>query len=707
MKTHALPSLMLLASLILPSACTNPPNPDEPTSARSDGRLQPATEASLTRWFQRAQSANRITTELSSDGNLASGDASQSSATPAAGAFSSTTLQETGVDEADQIKTDGQYLYALYRQASDTVFPADTAPSKPAIDHPRQTEQGIRIMQTLDGSPALREASRITLPDTAGIPRGLYLTTDNQTLIALSSGNDHFQPDWFFSGGFAQQATRIYWIDVSNPAVAAITHQLDFEGALVASRKIKDTLYLVLRHYPRIATNAGDTGKPGAAPLEASGLLPRATLDDQPSQPAVSAEHCYIQPDNPTPGADIITLIAINLKTETPAFNSLCYVGASEALYASTRALYLATTRWQYRIEGDIAFYDPRTTTDIHKFALDGTQLNYRGSAEIVGHLGYQQDRKSFRMSESADGRYFRILTYNEQRPWLQTEASPGQAAGTAGTSPQEKTDSSPVMLSILEEAPDRAALKIVSQLPNNRRPTPIGAPGEQLYASRFIGDRAYLVTFRTTDPLYILDLADPADPFVAGALKVDGYSDFLFSVNPNLILGLGKDAVFDPDNLSSFRGGAWYQGLKLSLIDISDPSRPRETDKVILGKRGSESEALHDHHALTRLREAASGITRIALPVELHDTPISATNGPSTYYGYTQSGLYRFEIDPTAQTIRQLPSLISHRHEQNKLPPISSGNRSVLIGDNIHFLQNGKFWSQDWAGQTGAIGPQ
>jgi uncharacterized secreted protein with C-terminal beta-propeller domain len=110
-----------------------------------------------------------------------------------------------------------------------------------------------------------------------------------------------------------------------------------------------------------------------------------------------------------------------------------------------------------------------------------------------------------------------------------------------------------------------------VGELPNAARPQPLGKPGEHLYASRFIGARGYLVTYRLTDPLYVLDLSDPGDPKMAGELHVEGYSDYLFPVSDTLLLGVGKDAVVD--------GGAgdgrfaWYQGVKVSLIDVSEPA--------------------------------------------------------------------------------------------------------------------------------------
>jgi uncharacterized secreted protein with C-terminal beta-propeller domain len=85
----------------------------------------------------------------------------------------------------------------------------------------------------------------------------------------------------------------------------------------------------------------------------------------------------------------------------------------------------------------------------------------------------------------------------------------------------------SPGRLSILRE--QGGQLTLVGSLPNARRPASLGKPGENLYASRFLGGRGYLVTYRLIDPLYVLDLSDPIDPKVAGELEVSGYSDYLF----------------------------------------------------------------------------------------------------------------------------------------------------------------------------------
>ena len=153
----------------------------------------------------------------------------------------------------------------------------------------------------------------------------------------------------------------------------------------------------------------------------------------------------------------------------------------------------------------------------------------------------------------------------------------------------------SPGRLTILKES--AGALAVVGELPNAARPEPLGKPGEQLYASRFIGNRGYLVTYRLTDPLYVLDLSDPADPKVAGELEVDGYSDYLFPLSENLLLGVGKDAI--SDGASGDGRFAWYQGVKVSLIDVSDPARPREAARSIIGRRGTDATVLRDHHGI------------------------------------------------------------------------------------------------------------
>ncbi|MCP4692304.1 MAG: hypothetical protein GY859_29940, partial [Desulfobacterales bacterium] len=176
--------------------------------------------------------------------------------------------------------------------------------------------------------------------------------------------------------------------------------------------------------------------------------------------------------------------------------------------------------------------------TDLHKFNLTENGPVYRGSGSAPGNLGWEEDKKPFRMSH-----------YNGV---MRVATSLGDDwSGTSTT-----------RLTLLRENPAATGdvLEEISHIDG------IGEAGERLYAVRFLGARAYMVTFRVTDPVYVFDLSDPENPLQKGELHIDGYSDYLHPIGETLLLGIGKDAVPD-DGSNDFGGrGAWYQGVKLSL---------------------------------------------------------------------------------------------------------------------------------------------
>jgi len=490
------------------------------------------------------------------------------------------------------------------------------------------------------------------------------------------------------------------FVDVTDPSAASITTKLSFEGQLIDSRRNGNTLYLVLRNYPNYQYVDDET----LATSTNTDFLPRYSVGDSSSQLLTPPEDCFVEEDQQGT-ADIITLVAVNLTSTTPQIKSHCYVGSAEAIYASPNALYLATTRWNYQAINGFAQYDNEITTDIHKFAYDGLNFEYRGSGEVDGHLGFRQGSKSFRFSEY-DG-LLRVVTFDEdQWNFLPILVAPAIDESTdESTTPVERK--SPVVVSILKDDPSSRSLKLVSKLPNATRPAAIGLPGEQLYASRFIGNRAYLITFRVIDPLYVIDLSDPEDPLIAGELKIEGYSEYLHPISENLLLGVGKDAV--PDTSGSIVNdgrGAWYQGVKLSLLDITDPANPTEADKMIIGKRGTDATALYTHHGLTGLK--VDDRYRVAIPMRLHDqlNQSVASIGPSTFYDYTQTGLYRFEIDINNQTIEQKNTLVVADSSDQSSRNIYD-DRSVIINNDVLYMHNGDLWKQDWQGNNTVVGPK
>jgi uncharacterized secreted protein with C-terminal beta-propeller domain len=105
-------------------------------------------------------------------------------------------------------------------------------------------------------------------------------------------------------------------------------------------------------------------------------------------------------------------------------------------------------------------------------------------------------------------------------------------------------------------------------------------APGERIYAARLVGNVMYLITFRQVDPLYAVDLADPARPRVLGYLKTPGFSEYLHPVGPGLLLGVGLHE----------------RGVKIALFDVSNPAAPHETSNITLAN--AYSPVFQDHHA-------------------------------------------------------------------------------------------------------------
>jgi hypothetical protein len=267
--------------------------------------------------------------------------------------------------------------------------------------------------------------------------------------------------------------------------------------------------------------------------------------------------------------------------------------------------------------------------------------------------------------------------------------------------------------LSVLEES-DRAQglLRTASVLPNSTRPQAIGKPGEMLYGTRFVGDRLYAVTFLTIDPLYVIDLSDPADPRIAGEVDLPGFSDYLHPLPGGLLLGFGQDAieVMTPSGFPF----AWFQGLKLSLFDVSNPAQPRVLQELAFGRRGSESALLGHHHGFSILHGNDSRPTRFAIPMALHGADMPAIPGapPSQSYPWTLSGLFRFEIDGQGEDARivELGPLITRRAALGHTSGWQDGSRrkgrSLLFDAGSLYLDGDRFWGADWSAPPNVRGP-
>jgi len=229
-------------------------------------------------------------------------------------------------------------------------------------------------------------------------------------------------------------------------------------------------------------------------------------------------------------------------------------------------------------------------------------------------------------------------------------------------------------------------SLSKVATLPNSARPAAIGKSGEQVFAVRFVGDRGYIVTFRFADPLYVLDLHDPADPAIAGQLEIPGVSSYLRAVGSSYLLGVGQDVV------NGRRGG-----VKVELFDVSDIAHPQSLGAKVFGNTGSWSEALNDPHALTFLEKPAPDASlRLMLPIDVYDVPTSSP----TLFNWRYSGLHVLEvagIQGTSPQLRYHGLLETADSSTSQYAPRALPERGVLHDDAVFAVSGEQVYSKRW----------
>lgn len=618
----------------------------------------------------------------------ASGEPSSPAPPPAADVqLSETNVQEAGVDEEDRIESDGEYLYILKNYQS-----------LRSNNLGQPGENRIRVLRVDPQAPSAQAIGELRLGlEEQQFARGLYLRSEADQLVATASTLDLNWFYWYSPLAWQGTSSSVTSVDVSDPAHPVQATTIEIDGEIISSRRIGSVLYLATRFYPFVQgvgfySGGGAEARQIEERIEAtsvSELLPsyRTSAGSEPRL-LVSPSDCYLPTETaPVTTSDVISLVAVDLDA-MEVTSSKCFVGATETLYVSLESVYVASTRYNYTLTlGDdaapwVIYSSPTVQTDLHKFSLNGGAISYEASGAVDGHLGFNVARKPFRLSEQ--GSDLRAITY------------------TQGQDPY----SSPVAITVLRDSGDDE-LREIGRLPNERRPDPVGKPGELLYATRFVGNLAYLVTFRMTDPLYVVDLSRPEDPLVAGELVINGYSDYLHPLPGGYLIGVGKDAIPDPSG--DFRG-AWYQGLKVALYDVTDPSHPFEADSLTLGRRGSEAPVLQDHRAFTFLSLEGER-PRFAIGTRIHERPRGGPVQPWTFFDWSYSGLHLFEVDTAAGRVVDQGSMRVEKSDE------SSGNsgfsflhgedRSVLAGDAIFYVHGDDLYTALWGNPEQFEGPE
>ncbi|MBZ0250117.1 MAG: beta-propeller domain-containing protein [Burkholderiales bacterium] len=600
-------------------------------------------------------------------------------ATSASPSFSGTNLQEEGVDEADLVKTNGRQVY---------TYAWDAAANRraPRIRVARVEDEGATLVAA--GSVALASGGETPMEES-----GLLLHDGRLVSVTGTKALYAGFMSWWYPGGWRAGTTHVEILDLGNPEAPASRWRAQVDGHFIATRRIGSRVFVVSRFAPTVPGYQYGTSNPAVleanrrlvAGLSLADLLPKVRVNGGPATPAVPSGAVYLPPQGArVPSSELTLVTAIDL--EAPGIvQALAIAGPVETVYASPDNLYVALTRQLPSADWSFVPEPTFVTTDIHQVRLGAGALAVGASGTVEGYLSRDPGAAPFRLGEH-EGR-LRVVS---------------SSASMWGAATRNR-------LTILEPSTvTPGLLKTVSWLPNASRPEPLGKPGELVYGTRFVGDRLYAVTFRMADPLYVVDLSDAADPRIAGSLEIPGFSQYLHPLPGGLLLGFGKDAV--PALEFGDGSWAWFQGLKVSLFDVSVPAAPREMRHFVVGKRGSESALLESHHAFSLLRRA-DGTLSLAIPAAVHDGayPLYGS-GPAAPYAWSHSGVLRFDVTGTTPANAQLvqrPMMVTHRTGGVSGPaydPARRGGRSVIFGDGIVYVGNGQFWRGNDAG--GAAGP-
>jgi inhibitor of cysteine peptidase len=562
------------------------------------------------------------------------------SAAPAAGAgtseagaqqHSGTNVQVEGVDEADLVKNDGNYVYAI---SGNTVFIVAAYPAREA-----------------------RVVSRIDF-DRGTAPSEMFIRGDRLVVIGANGYDSSPEPLKEDVPPRRAGTTFIKVFDISNREKPALARTIDYEGSYSTARMIDGNVHVVLASYPYYALYQKKGVKPDDVIPAYRDQAGGAYAGGMAARFAPACDYHQIEVVDPERFTSFLSIVSLSLDGVGGGLNKKVIAGYSDAVYASTGNLYVASADYRY-YGGWGAGGGEQATTTVYKFAFDGPRATYLASGRVPGTILNQ-----FSMDES--GGFFRIAT-------------------TRGHVSREGSDSTNNVY-VLDPG-----MKTAGRLEGL-------APGEKIYSVRFMGARAYLVTFKKVDPLFVLDLADPGAPRVLGELKIPGYSDYLHPYDETHIIGVGKNTVeAQPEEGGNF---AWYQGMKIAIFDVSDVANPREMHKVEIGDRGTDSDALTDHKAF--LFDRSKNL--LVLPVQLAElTPeqkASAGAKANDYGTFTFQGAYVYDV--SLEGGFQLKGRVTHSD-----PGAGAGNdqergygyygspdsvrRALYIGDNLYTVSEAR----------------
>ncbi len=354
----------------------------------------------------------------------------------------------------------------------------------------------------------------------------MYL--DEERLYLITKGTKHSVEEEREDTYYLSQNTytTLYTYDIADKSSPKLMGEVEIDGNYRTSRKTGDYFYIFTEYSPQFVTRYT---KDFEGKEELRGFIPLAGGEKMP------VSHILL-PDR-IQDSSYLVIASVNVHAPKQIADSKAMVSSASLFYVSEKSIYITLPDFQQGEED----------TQILKFHYENGRIDAKGAGKVKGRL-----KDSFSMNEYKG--YLRVVTTNYT---------------------QEGERNS---LFVLDEQ-----LNIWGKIENL-------AEGETVQSARFLGDMGYFVTFRQTDPLFAVDLKDPAKPSILGELKVTGFSSYLHFYGTDLLFGLGYE-------VDAYSGK--QQGVKLSMFDIRNPEKMMEENKYVL-QNEHICPAIENYRALT-----------------------------------------------------------------------------------------------------------
>jgi len=596
--------------------------------------------------------------------------AGQVSGEAAAGSYSGTNTAEAGVDEPDLVKTDGRrivtvaggVLRVVDAQTYQLTGVLDLAGTG-SLDGAMPTDlllAGDHALVLFNQPPPAEVVPVPGAPEMSPPAVGGPGPVGSNSSGSVSSGGGSANSvsagaSGSSGGGQAGQppiiGPRLRLIDLSS-GTPRILSEYTIDGALVDARQVGSVARVVMHSAPRLAFPSGFTG--GAPQGTAAGRAVAASAGIRAWLPRYAMTNGYVRrtgqvdcasvrhPAATYSGTSMVTVLTFDLAASTLGDGQpLTIVADGDTVSSNGSSLYVANDHQQ-----TTSTAGPQQYTGLYKFDISGPgRPVYLASGTVPGWLLGPPGMTQYALSEW-DGA-LRAAT-----------STSGAWAGEGGQPAQNA-------VYVLEQ--------IGEQLVTVGKAGGLGQ-GEQIYAVRFAGPLGYVVTFRQTDPLYTIDLSDPAQPRVEGELELRGYSAYLDPIDATRVVGVGQDA----------NAQGQTEGTQVSLFDVSDLSAP--TRLAAFSLPFGHSEAEFDPHAFLYWQASRLLVIPVQLPSLITPAPGSGTavrGNPAPSWPASEAVVLRVGHRSLTEV-----GTITHPAAAD-FPAGSQIRRSLVIGDTLWTLSD------------------